>query len=69
MRQSEQYLVSGVIFGIIAILMLAAACVGVYGAFWGGGKPELVLVGGLFGMFGCGATLATLYAFNKAMQS
>lgn len=67
MRQSEQYLISGVIFGVIAFLMLAAAIVAMYGAFWGGGKPELVLVGGLFGMMGGGSTLATLYSFAKVL--
>lgn len=67
-RNQEQYLAAGVIFGVIAFLMLAAGFVAFYGAFWGGGKPALVFVGGLFSMFGCGATFATLHAFGKVQS-
>lgn len=67
MTRTGQYLAAGVIYGTIATLMLAAACVAIYGAFWGNGAAALVNVGAIFGMLGCGATGATVYAFDKAL--
>jgi len=63
---SLQYTVAGTIYGVIALLLLACALVGVYGAF-NGGRPELILIAGIFGMLGCFSTFASLYGFNRAM--
>lgn len=67
MDKQTQALVGAVILGVIALLLLSMASAAVYGAF-NGGAPVLISIGALFGLFGCGATLGSLYGFSLARQ-
>jgi len=69
MSEREQYTVAGAIYGLIALVMLAAFSAGLFGLFQFNANPGLVPITALFGLFAFGAVFATLCAFNRAMRS
>jgi hypothetical protein len=67
MRTStEQYVASGVIFGLVALVLLAFSGVAFYAAFTTY-KPVFVPMGALFGIFGCISAMMACFAFSRAM--
>lgn len=62
-RANEQQaaLAATVVYGVIALFLLACASAGWYGAFQPEAAPALVLVAGIFTLLGCGAVFATLH--------
>ena len=62
----EQYLISGVIFGVGAMLLLAMALTGIYGLFHGG-PVGLVNVVAVLGLLGSMSACMTYYVFRKAL--